>query len=103
MLEKAKALWARYREFIVYILVGGGTTVIAWGCKYLWNLFFFDGTGFPTVVQNTILSLVENIAAIAYAYPANRKWVFHSSDPHIFKELRSLPDHVRLCGFSAGC
>ena len=87
MVQQMKALYMKYREPIIYILVGGGTTVVAWGCKYLWNLFFFDGTAFPTVVQNTVLSLIENIASIAYAYPANRKWVFRSTNPHILEEL----------------
>ena len=87
MNEKMKMLWMKYREPIIYILVGGGTTAVAWGCKYLWNLLFFGGTAFPTLVQITVLSVVENIAAIAYAYPANRKWVFHSTNPHILEEL----------------
>ena len=86
-LEMLKTLWEKYREVIIYILVGGGTTLVAWGCKYLCNLLFFDGTYYPTLMQNTILSVVENTTAIAYAYPANRKWVFHSKDPHITSEL----------------
>ena len=87
MIEKMKMFCMKHRELIVYILVGGGTTAVAWGCKYLWNLFFFDGTAFPSAAQNTVLSVVENIAAIAYAYPANRKWVFHSRNPRILEEL----------------
>ena len=87
MTKKLKALYLKYHEIIHYILVGGGTTVVAWGCKYLCNLFFFDGTSFPGIYQITVLSIVENIAAIAYAYPANRKWVFHSTNPRILEEL----------------
>ena len=87
MKETLKAFWSEYRELIIYILVGGGTTVVAWGCKYLWNLLFYAGTAFPTVLQNSVLSIVENVSAIAYAYPANRKWVFHSTDPNIPAEL----------------
>ncbi len=87
MIEKMKAFCKNHREIIDYMLVGCGTTVAAWGSKYLCNLLFFDGTAFPTLAQNTVLSLVENTAAIAYAYPANRKWVFHSTNPHILEEL----------------
>ncbi len=87
MTAKMKVIWMKYREPIIYVLVGGGTTAVAWGCKYLWNLLFFGGTAFPTLVQITVLSVVENIAAIAYAYPANRKWVFHSTNPHMLEEL----------------
>lgn len=87
MFAKLKKFILKYREPIAYILVGGGTTVVAWGCKYLWNLLFYAGTAFPTTAQLTVLSLVENIGAIAYSYPANRKWVFHSTSPNILKEL----------------
>ena len=87
MIERMKAFCKNHREIIDYMLVGCGTTVAAWGSKYLCNLLFFDGTAFPTLAQNTVLSLVENTAAIAYAYPANRKWVFHSTNPHILEEL----------------
>ncbi len=87
MKKTLKAFWSKYRELIIYILVGGGTTAVAWGCKYLWNLFFYDGTSFPTVFQNSVLSVVENVSAIAYAYPANRRWVFRSTDPNISAEL----------------
>ena len=86
MIEKIKALCVKYRELIVYILVGGLTTVVAWGCKFLWNALFYAGTAYPTVAQNTILSVVENAAGIAFAYPTNRKWVFRSKNPHILAE-----------------
>ena len=75
------------RRLILYYLVGGGTTLVAWGCKYLWNHLFYGGAAFPSAIQNSVLSFVENVSAIAYAYPANRKWVFHSTDPHILTEL----------------
>lgn len=87
MTKKMKMLYLKYRELIAYILVGGGTTVVAWGCKYLWNLLIFGGTPFPSMYQITVLSIVENIAAIAYAYPANRKWVFHYTSPFRLEEL----------------
>ena len=87
LIEKAKSFLESRRELIIYYLIGGGTTAVAWGCKYLFNLFLFGGTSFPSVRQNSMLSFVENMSAIAYAYPANRVWVFHSKDPHIFREL----------------
>ena len=36
MIEKIKALLVKYREIIVYVIVGGLTTVFSWGCKFLW-------------------------------------------------------------------
>lgn len=90
MMEKIRALCIKYRELIVYIIVGGMTTVVAWGCKFLWNFLFFGGTALPTVAQNTVLSVVENVSGIAFAYPMNRRWVFQSKNPNILAELLSF-------------
>ena len=86
MIDKIKALCIRYRELIVYIIVGGLTTVVGWGTKFLWNILFYGGTAFPTSLQNAILSVVEWVAGVAFAYPTNRKWVFQSKNPDILKE-----------------
>ena len=86
MIEKIKALCIRYREIIVYIIVGGLTTVVGWGTKFLWNIIFYGGTAYPTSLQNAILSVVEWVAGVAFAYPTNRKWVFQSKNPNILKE-----------------
>ena len=87
MIEKIKALCIKYRELIVYIIVGGLTTVVAWGCKFLWNALFFGNTAYPTVAQNTVLSVVENVSGIASAYPTNRRWVKKRKNPHILAEM----------------
>lgn len=86
MIEKVKDLCTRHREIIVYLIVGGMTTVVAWAAKFLWNFVFYAGTAYPTSLQNTILSVVEWVAGVAFAYPTNRKWVFQSSNPNILKE-----------------
>jgi len=90
MIEKIKAFCIKYRELIVYFIVGVLTTIVAWGCKFLFNWIFFGGTKFPTVAQNTVLSVVENVSGIAFAYPTNRKWVFQSKNPNILAELISF-------------
>ena len=89
-MEKIKELCTKHREILVYIIVGGLTTVVAWGCKFLWNAVFYAGTALPTVTQNTVLSVVENVSGIAFAYPTNRKWVFQSKNPNILSELLSF-------------
>lgn len=86
MIEKIKALLIKHREIIVYLIVGGITTVISWAAKFIWNFAFYDGTAFPTVTQNFILSMVNWIAGVASAYPMNRRWVFQSKNPNILKE-----------------
>ena len=87
MVEKIKALLIKYREIIVYLIVGGLTTVISWGAKFLFNIIFYAGTAHPTSVQNFILSVVNWVAGVAAAYPMNRRWVFQSKNPHILTEL----------------
>ena len=90
MIEKIKALCIKYREIIVYLIVGVLTTLVAWGCKFLWNFIFYAGTKFPTVAQNSVLSVVENVSGIAFAYPTNRRWVFQSKNPNILAEFVSF-------------
>ena len=87
MIEKIKDLCIKYREILVYIIVGGMTTVVSWGCKFLWGAIFYPGVTIPTVAQNTVLVIVENVAGILFAYFPNRKWVFQSKDPNIFREF----------------
>ena len=86
-MDKIKEFCIKHREILVYLIVGALTTVVAWGCKFLWNFLFYAGTKLPTVGQNTVLSVVENVSGIAFAYPTNRKWVFQSKNPNILSEL----------------
>ena len=87
MIEKTKALLVKYREIIVYVIVGGMTTVVSWGCKFLFGAIFYPGVTVPSVAQNTVLSIVENVSGILFAYYPNRRWVFQSKDPNILKEF----------------
>lgn len=90
MIGKLKALCRRHREILVYLIVGGLTTLVSWTAKFLWNFLFYGGASDPTVLQNSILSVVENAAGIAFAYPTNRKWVFRSRNPNILAEAGSF-------------
>ena len=87
MIEKIKALCVKYREILVYVIVGGMTTLVSWGCKFLWGAIFYPGVTIPTVAQNTVLVSVENVAGILFAYFPNRRWVFQSKDPNILREF----------------
>lgn len=85
-MEKIKELCIKHREIIVYLIVGVMTTVFAWAIRFLWNIVFYAGTAHPLPVQTTILTIVEFIAGVSFAYPTNRKWVFRSTNPNILKE-----------------
>ena len=86
MMEKLRALFTKYREIIVYLIVGGMTTVVAWAAMFLWNWLFYGMPAHPTAAQNLVLSIVNWVAGVAFAYPTNRKWVFQSRNPKILKE-----------------
>jgi putative flippase GtrA len=86
MIRKIKALCVKYREILVYLIVGGLTTLVSWTAKFLWNYLFYAGTAYPSSTQNFILSVVDWVAGVAFAYPANRRWVFRSKNPEILKE-----------------
>ena len=86
MIEKIKALCVKYREFLVYFIVGCLTTLVAAAARFGCNLLFFGGTLHPTFAQNTALAIVDWVAGVAFAYPTNRKWVFQSKNPNILAE-----------------
>ena len=91
MINKLKALYTAHREIIVYLIVGGLTTLVSWTCKFLWNLAFFDGPLHPTSLQNTILSIVNWVAGVTFAFFTNRRFVFLSHAP-------MLPEAVKFVG-----
>ena len=72
-MEKIKELCIKHREIIVYLIVGVMTTVFAWAIRFLWNIVFYAGTAHPLPIQTTILTIVEFIAGVSFAYPTNRK------------------------------
>ena len=86
MIEKIKALCQKHREILVYLIVGVLTTLVSWGAKFLWSAVFYGFPEYPSPGQNLVLSIVENAAGIAFAYPTNRRWVFRSKNPNILGE-----------------
>jgi putative flippase GtrA len=86
MIEKIKELWKKYEEIIVYLIVGGITTVISWTAMFLVSYLAFGNPLHPTATQNLVLSTVNWSAGVAAAYPMNRIWVFKSKDSNILRE-----------------
>ena len=89
MINKAKELFFKYEEIIVYLIVGVMTTIFAWGCMWGVTFLICEDPLYPTATQNFILSVVNWTAGVAFAYPTNRKFVFKSTDPHIVITLIS--------------
>ena len=48
MVDKIKALLIKYREFIVYFIVGCLTTLVAALARFGFNFLFFGGTAHPS-------------------------------------------------------
>ncbi len=86
MIAKIKELFYKYEEIIVYLIVGGITTVIAWASMFLVNIVIFGSPLHPTAGQNFVLSTVNWITGTAVAYPMNRKFVFKSKESNILAE-----------------
>lgn len=83
-MSKIKNLYNKYREIIVYIIVGLMTTVFCWVVTWIMEHFIFD----PTVAfENFLINTICWVAGVVFAYPFNRKWVFKSTNPHIFVEF----------------
>lgn len=84
MIEKIKELMKKYEEIIVYLIVGVLTTIFSFAACFVAKFLGLD----PTVeIQNHIINTIGWLAGVLFAYPLNRKWVFHSTNPNIMKEF----------------
>lgn len=81
MIEKCKQLWVKYEEIIVYLIVGVLTTIVSWAAKFIANWLLYDNTMYPTSTQNLVLSIINWVAGVTFAYFTNRKYVFKSHAP----------------------
>ncbi len=84
MINKIKELMIKYREIIIYLVVGVLTTIVSWVACFIMERFFLDASN---DIQNYIINSVGWIVGVLFAYPTNRKWVFQSTNPKILKEF----------------
>lgn len=82
-MTKIKEMITKYREILVYLVVGVLTTVVSWGACFVAK-FFLDSN---VEMENFVINTIGWVAGVLFAYPLNRKWVFRSTNPHICKEL----------------
>lgn len=81
MIEKAKELYRKYEEIIVYLIVGVLTTIVSWAAKFIANALLFDNTMYPTPFENMVLSTINWTTGVIFAYFTNRRFVFKSKEP----------------------
>lgn len=83
-MEKCRELMNKYREIIVYLIVGVLTTIVSWVACFVFERFLLN----PDISwQNALLNTIGWIAGVCFAYPTNRRWVFQSTNPEILKEF----------------
>ena len=84
MIKKIKELMIKYRELIVYLIVGVLTTIVSWAA-YGISKFFLDVEG--SAFQMQVAVIIRWVAGVLFAYVTNRKYVFMSKNPKILKEF----------------
>lgn len=83
MIKKIKALLKKYEEMIAYLIVGGLTTIVSWVAMYLASWLLFGNPLHPTPFQNVVMSIVNWVAGVIFAYFTNRRFVFKSHEPMV--------------------
>lgn len=83
-MNKLLGLYKKYKEVCNYLVVGCLTTLVSWAFFYgcIWTfLNARDG------VQLQIANVISWTGAVLFAYVMNRRFVFDSRDPNIFREF----------------
>ena len=88
MVEKMKALWAKHREVLMYLVFGVMTTVVGWGVYYAVLLGGRAIFGIPVeetasaryFALYTAAQIIQWVCAVLFAFFTNRAWVFTDAD-----------------------
>lgn len=99
MIEKVKALWAKYREVLMYLIFGGLTTVVGFGVYYAVLLGGRAILGIPVEETTsarywglyTAAQIIQWVCAVLFAFFTNRAWVFTDADKSTSMWKQLLP------------
>jgi len=83
MIDTIKKLYKKYREQIIYLIVGGLTTVVSLLAYYIPVLTFLDP---DNPLQLQIANVISWVCAVTFAYFTNRSFVFQSKNPNMLVE-----------------
>ena len=86
-MKKMMNLYKKYEEIINYIIVGGMTTLVSLGTKWLLLFTILDPKKSFELQLSVIISW---ICAVAFAYITNRIIVFKSKNNNILKEISTF-------------
>lgn len=87
MIEKIKELLIKYRELVLYLIVGVMTTIVSWGTYGLLK-FVLDVEN--NAFQMQVAVILRWAAGVVFSYVASRKYVFLSKNPSIIKEFTAF-------------
>jgi putative flippase GtrA len=82
-MKKIQELFVKYKEIIMYLIFGVGTTAVNW-------IIYTVLVALGNVVNLTLANIIAWVGAVAFAYITNKLWVFESKswNPKIvWKEL----------------
>lgn len=82
MFQKIKELMIKYREIIVYLIVGVLTTLVSWAAYAVCKLFM----DMENPIQMQAAVIIRWIAGVVFGYFTNRKFVFRSKNPNMLAE-----------------
>lgn len=82
-MTKIKELYNKYKEIIMYIIVGGLTTIVSLASYYLLTFTILDVNN---PIQLQIANIISWILCVSFAFIANRKYVFKSKNKNRIKE-----------------
>lgn len=83
-MKKIWDLYHKYEEIINYLIVGGLTTLISLAVKYGLLFTILDASN---AIELQVAVIISWIIAVAFAYFANRIFVFRSKSKQYLKEV----------------
>ncbi len=84
MVDKIKELCRKYEEIIAYLIVGVLNTIVSWAAFFICAYTILDA---QVVWQNMMLSVISWVVGVVFGYFMNRKYVFKSTEPNMWKEF----------------
>lgn len=88
MIEKWKALWAKHREVLMYLIFGVMTTFVGWGVYYavllsgraIFDIPVEETASVRYFALYTAAQIIQWVCAVLFAFFTNRAWVFTDAD-----------------------
>jgi len=100
-MNKLGQLWKKYKEYVLYLVFGGLTTVVSWGSYSIFTLLFRNITaqlgifGLKISVQILLANVLSWILAVLFAFVTNKLWVFESKS---WRGKVVLPELAKFVG-----